>query len=142
MTNIGGESACPDCDAKFVSGRALTQHRRFVHEGQRLFGYRLVHREAPGPDSEERAADPPSPTNRAESESEGAPELSEDGPDDSGGVTLLLLLAAAAVGFAAVYHCAFPDGPAPPSNPVLGGGPSQLSPYGPRSTGWVAEGYP
>ena len=27
---------CRSCDKAFSSGRALTQHRRFVHEGARL----------------------------------------------------------------------------------------------------------
>jgi hypothetical protein len=45
--------SCPDCDRTFVSGRALTQHARYVHEGAALFGQRLV-------DASEELIDPDS----------------------------------------------------------------------------------
>ncbi len=33
---------CEGCDRTFLSSRARTQHRRFVHDGASLFGYRLT----------------------------------------------------------------------------------------------------
>jgi hypothetical protein len=33
---------CDECERSFTSNRALTQHRRFVHDGATLFGYRLT----------------------------------------------------------------------------------------------------
>ena len=82
---------CPDCERTFDSGRALTQHARYVHEGATLFGQRLVDgsEELIDPDEEDRYWSDPN-EDEGDSDAEGP----EDVPSDLRLLTLVLGLGA------------------------------------------------
>ena len=132
MTDFPGGYPCEDCDRAFGTRRALTQHRRYVHEGANLFGHRLVEPESMKVETSEDGEGKPNSSGRDRSEQE--PNLAREPleADQSTDASLTLALLVAAVG--AVLLILFSGselGAAITQSTGPSLSPAPFSPYGP-----------
>jgi hypothetical protein len=87
----GEDFPCEECARSFASSRARTQHARFVHEGARLFGYRLATEGDSEPDEDADIATGASPLEVPSGE------LDPDAEEEEGPFSDWALLVGAAV---------------------------------------------
>lgn len=127
---------CATCARTFASGRALTQHRRFVHEGARLFGYTLAEPESTETGGADESGEPTDAPDVDAPDSEEDPEPGSE-PSGRGVDAILLLLTIAAVGIVGAYLRSSSVGPQAPERAGPMAMPSRFTPYGPRPAGWA-----
>jgi hypothetical protein len=130
-------SYCRLCSRPFGSGRALTQHRRFVHEGARLFGYSLIPPEPADTSAQDDGGVESQGLGEVESGS-GERRDEESSDSDMPVDPLVLLLALAALGVAAYLRTRSNSSP-PPRGLGPWAAPLPFSPYGPKPTPWPPE---
>ena len=117
---------CNLFERAFASSRALTQHRRFVHDGAALFGYRLT---------EERGKDASSSAESSIDSDEPEKRPIEDEPSDEMVDSALYWLVLAGTFLAAVIFLS--QGKPTPVPPAEGPGVPPCSPYGACLVRWA-----